>query len=114
MPKDFEGMRMIPLLATFLFTNRLLGFPMTDDKSNNKTKFSAKIIGEWFRMVKKWTEEAFDFSRELDWLGDAKQHAEGSDQRELALVLGSGGRRAESVLPVACNFQAWPGGDHTV
>jgi hypothetical protein len=49
-------------------------------------KFSAKIISERFRMVKKWAEEAGDFARKLDWLGDAKQHPEGSEKRELAQV----------------------------
>jgi hypothetical protein len=29
--------------------------------------------------VKKWAEEALDFARELDWLGDANQHPEGSE-----------------------------------
>jgi hypothetical protein len=54
--------------------------------SNQKPKFSAVIIAERFRTAVRWTAEAFDFARELDWLGDANQHPEGSEQRELALV----------------------------
>jgi hypothetical protein len=49
-------------------------------------KFSAEIIAERFRTVQRWAEEAFDFARELDWLGDANQHPEGSEHRELAQV----------------------------
>lgn len=49
-------------------------------------KYSVEIIAERFLTVQKWAREAFDFARELDWLGDANQHPEGSDQRELALV----------------------------
>jgi hypothetical protein len=49
-------------------------------------KFSAKIIAERFQMAQKWAEEAFDFACALDWLGDALQHPEGSEERELAQV----------------------------
>ena len=34
--------------------------------------------------MKRWTFEAVHFANELDWLGDAKQHPEGSDEWELA------------------------------
>ena len=54
--------------------------------SNDKPKFSAKIIAERFGTMQKWAGEAFDFARALDWLGAANQHPEGSEQRELALV----------------------------
>lgn len=37
-------------------------------------------------MAKKWATDAFDFARELDWLGDAKQYPEGSEHRQLAEV----------------------------
>jgi hypothetical protein len=49
-------------------------------------KFSAEIIAERFRTMERWAKEAFDFARALDWLGDANQHPEGSEQRELAQV----------------------------
>jgi hypothetical protein len=54
--------------------------------SNHKPKLSAGIFAERFRMAKKWEEEASDFACPLDWLGDAKQHPEGSERRELPLV----------------------------
>lgn len=49
-------------------------------------KFSAEIIGERLRIAAKWADEAATFAHALDWLGDANQHPEGSEQRELALV----------------------------
>ena len=59
---------------------------MTPHTTNNKPKFSAKIIAERFQMMRKWAEEASHFARALDWLGDANQHPEGSEQRDLAQV----------------------------
>jgi hypothetical protein len=59
---------------------------MTHDTPNHKPKFSTGIITERCRIVKKWAEEALDFATALDWLGDAKQHPEGSEERELAQV----------------------------
>lgn len=59
---------------------------MTDDSPNGKPKFSAQIIAERFQIAQKWAEEAFDFARALDWLGDATKHPGGSEQRALAEV----------------------------
>jgi hypothetical protein len=59
---------------------------MIPETSNKKPKFSAEIIAERFRTMERWAGEAFHFARELDWLGDAKKHPEGSEQRELAEV----------------------------
>lgn len=52
----------------------------------SKPKLTAEIIKQQFRMMASWTELAAAFAHELDCLGDANQHPEGSDKRELAKV----------------------------
>ena len=59
---------------------------MTNVPSKGKPKFSVDVFVERFDTMKVWAEEASDFARALDWLGDATLHPEGSEKRELALV----------------------------
>jgi len=59
---------------------------MSQDHSNQKPKFDVGIVADRFRTAEKWADEAFDFACKLDWLGNAKQHPEGSEHRDLALV----------------------------
>ena len=70
---------------------------MAPETSNPKPKYSARIIAERFQMAQEWAGEAFDFACALDWLGDANQHPEGSEQRELALVRDEGEGKTETL-----------------
>jgi len=51
-----------------------------------KPQFTAEAIREKFKTMASWVEIATGFAQELDWLGDAKDHPEGSEERELAKV----------------------------
>ena len=51
-----------------------------------RSKFSAEIIVERLRTMTAWLEQADAFNGELDWLGDAEKHPDGSDERRLAGV----------------------------
>jgi hypothetical protein len=56
----------------------------TCHKPNDKPDFDVGGYIERFRTMEKWATEACAFAAQLDWLGDAKQHPQGSEKRRLA------------------------------
>lgn len=51
-----------------------------------KPQFTAEVIRQQFKTLASWVDLANAFAQELDWLGDAKEHPEGSEKRALAEV----------------------------
>ena len=68
------------------------------DPPKPKPKFTAEILKERLKTAVAWVKEAAAFAHTLDWLGDAGQHPEESEQRALAKLRDEVDRELAQVL----------------